>query len=90
MNGTIASVLRAPADEWPEILARESRHQARPMNDDVTVTLSRPECEALVAVLARLDLTVDSYASFRTLERDDVRAALRKLERASRGLSVVR
>lgn len=59
------------------------------MSDHVTVTLSRSECDALLSLLSRADRTVDSYASFRTLERDDLRAAIRKLERASCGLSVV-
>jgi uncharacterized protein (DUF433 family) len=50
----------------------------------VTVTLTRAEYDALMSVLARMETTNDSYAHFRTLERADLRDALRTLEAAGR------
>jgi len=86
MTGTIASILRAPALEWPDELAREANHHTGPtMPDTITVTLTRAEADALLSTRAPLTHASDHESPGRTLEREDARAAYAKLERALLG-----
>lgn len=85
MTGTLASILRAPALDWPDELAREATRTALTMPDTITVVLTRAEADALRAALSRAGLDAAEPAHAWTLEREDLRGALTKLERATHG-----
>lgn len=86
MTGTLASILRAPAIDWPDELARERTHHPEPiMPDSITVTLTRAEADAVRSILSRTGLATPDPVATWTMEREDARAALAKLERATQG-----